>query len=150
MRSILGSQRTNPSTQNFRITPVKSLTQILIILAVCSTLLLAQEKQPKKDIAPVSFKKDVAPILDKYCTGCHSADEEHPSQLYLDSYESLMKGGKNSASIKQGDSKESLFMQKMSANPPFGKIMPPPRKKAPTPEQIEVIRMWIDQGAKKN
>lgn len=141
-------QKTSPFT-NFWTGTVKISAKILITLALCSAVLAAQQKEVKKEAPPLSFKKDIAPILDKFCVGCHSSDEEHPSRLYLESYELIMKGGKHGASIVPGNSKESLFMQKMSADPPFGKVMPPPRKKAPTPEQIELIRTWIDQGAKK-
>jgi hypothetical protein len=44
-----------------------------------------------------------------------------------------------------------MLVQKMASEPPFGKVMPPPDKtRRPTAEQIELIRLWIDQGAKKN
>ena len=120
------------------------------IIALCTAQAVAQEVVKPKDKSGVSYAKDVAPVLEKFCAGCHNADEEHPSQLYLESYESLMKGGKHGVSIKPGSSKESLLMQKMSKEPPFGKVMPPPKKKTPTPEQVELIKAWIDQGAKKN
>lgn len=112
--------------------------------------LFAQDSTKVKSSTELSFSKEVAPILDKFCATCHSAEEEHPSQLFMDTYESLMAGGKHGKPIVPGNSKESLLSQKMSEGPPFGKMMPPPRKPRPTPEQIELIRAWIDQGAKKN
>jgi uncharacterized membrane protein len=112
--------------------------------------LFAQDSTKGKSPTEVSFSKDVAPVLDKFCTTCHSAEEEHPSQLFMDTYESLMNGGKHGKAIVPGNSKESLLSQKMSEDPPFGKMMPPPRKPRPTDEQIALLRAWIDQGAKKN
>ena len=120
------------------------------IIALCTAQAVAQEAVKPKDKSGVSYTKDVAPVLEKFCAGCHNADEEHPSQLYLESYESLMKGGKHGAPIKPWSADSSLLMQKMSKEPPFGKVMPPPKKKTPTPEQVELIKAWIDQGAKKN
>ena len=120
------------------------------IIGLCTVQAAAQEAAKPKDKSEVSYSKDIAPVLDKFCAGCHNADEEHPSQLYLESYESLMKGGKHGVAIKPGSSTESLLMQKMGKEPPFGKVMPPPRKKTPTPEQVELIKAWIDQGAKEN
>lgn len=130
----------------------KNIFMIVVLAAMTLAALtaMAQEKPKASEAKEVSFEKDVAPVLGRFCAGCHNADEEHPSQLYLESYESLMKGGKHGLAIKAGNSKESLLMQKMSAEPPFGKVMPPPRKRTPTPEQVELIRAWIDQGAKKN
>ncbi|HTY38548.1 MAG TPA: c-type cytochrome domain-containing protein [Bacteroidota bacterium] len=131
--------------------------ELLIRLSmVCSLCLLlasgasAQDGGGAKPSKETSFSKDVAPLLDKFCTTCHNEDEDHPSQLFMDSYESLMKGGKHGVAVKPGNSKESLLMMKMDVEPPFGKRMPPSKKLIPTAEQIEVIRKWIDEGAKKN
>ncbi len=111
----------------------------------------AQDSTGAKTATEISYSKQVAPILDKFCATCHNADEDHPSQLFMDSYETLMKGGKHGAAVKPGNSKESLLIQKMSPEPPFGKVMPPPKKKlVPSKEQMAIIAQWIDQGAKKN
>ncbi len=109
-----------------------------------------QDTAGSKSAKEISYSKEVAPILDKFCATCHNEDEDHPSQLFMDSYESLMKGGKHGVAIKAGNAKESLLMQKMDAEPPFGKKMPPSKKLIPTDEQVEILRQWIDQGAKKN
>lgn len=37
-------------------------------------------------------QQDVAPILTKYCTGCHN-DADREGRLSLQTYESLLKGG---------------------------------------------------------
>lgn len=126
------------------------LAVVTVFVALCAGAAVAQQTAKPKEKPQVLYANDVAPVLEKFCAGCHNADEEHPSQLYLESYELLMKGGKHGAAVKPGSSYESLLMQKMSKEPPFGKVMPPPRKKTPTPEQVELIRAWIDQGAKKN
>jgi hypothetical protein len=122
----------------------------LMLCVLTAGSLLAQDSTKTATPAEVTYNKDVAPILDKFCVTCHTSDDDHPSQLYLDTYESLMKGGKHGKAIVPGNSKESLLVQKMSENPPFGKFMPPPRKPRPTPEQAALIQAWIDQGAKKN
>jgi hypothetical protein len=109
-----------------------------------------QDTKTSKSPKEISYSKDVAPILEKFCATCHNEDEDHPSQLFMDTYESLMKGGKHGQAVKPGTAKESLLLQKMDAEPPFGKKMPPSKKLIPTDEQVEVLRQWIDQGAKKN
>lgn len=140
------SNESRQSTQN-------QLSQIIALFALVilfSGALFAQDSTKTTSSTEVSFTKDVAPVLNKFCTTCHSAEEDHPSELFMDSYESLMKGGKHGKAIVQGNAKESLLSQKMSDDPPFGKMMPPPRKPRPTPEQVALILAWIDQGAKKN
>jgi hypothetical protein len=110
---------------------------------------LMQEKDQKKD-PEVSYTKEIVPIIQKHCISCHSSDEERPSGLYMDSYEMLMKGGRHGTCIIPGNAKESILYQKLQPNPPFGRWMPPPKKLKLTPEQIDLIRLWIDQGAKNN
>jgi uncharacterized membrane protein len=132
---------------NNRISFLILLTSLVLFI---SGALLAQDSTKTKPSTEVSFSKDVAPVLDKFCVTCHSAEEEHPSQLFMDTYESLMTGGKHGKAIVPGNSRESLISQKLSQEPPFGKMMPPPRKPRPTPEQVALILAWIDQGAKKN
>ena len=111
---------------------------------------IAQDSTGSKSDKEISFSKQVAPLLDKFCATCHNEDEDHPSQLFMDTYESLMKGGKHGQAVKPGSSSESLLIQKMGEDPPFGKRMPSSKKLIPTSEQIEILKKWIDQGAKKN
>src|SRR5262249_45679360 len=88
------------------------------LLAALPTLALAQEgkidgsavkviKIERKD--PVTFEKDVYPVLRAKCTVCHSGSQKE-GKLDLDSYEGLMKGGKRGASVKPGKPDESLLI----------------------------------------
>lgn len=140
------------STATFRRTNTRfsfALPLIILVVLFLGTS-SAQDSTKTKSATEVSFSKDVAPVLDKFCVTCHAAEEDHPSQLFMDTYELLMNGGKHGKAIVPGNSKESLIAKKLSDEPPFGKMMPPPRKPRPTPEQVALILEWIDQGAKKN
>lgn len=107
---------------------------------------------------PVSFSKDVVPIISKNCMPCHAEEQFNPSELSLDSYDLLMKGGKHGDSVKPGKALESVFVQKILENPPFGDRMPfdprKKRKKEPvkplSDEDISIITEWVNQGAKNN
>lgn len=120
-------------------------------LMAATAIVTAQDSTNTKPATEISYSKEVAPVLTRFCATCHNEDDEHPSQLYMDSYDQLMKGGKHGKAIQPGNGKESTLVQKMSSDPPFGKVMPPPDKtRRPSAEQMELIRLWIDQGAKKN
>ena len=131
---------------------------LLVVLVFIIGLSAGKSQSSKQDTSAIkpppelSYSKDVAPILGKFCASCHNEDDQHPSELYMDSYETLMKGGKHGKAIVPGNSKESLFSQKMSDTPPFGKKMPPAgrNRKIPTLGQVDTLQLWIDQGAKKN
>ena len=120
-----------------------------------------QGKDPRQPAANVngarSFTRDVFPLIKKHCLPCHAEESDNPSELSLDSYDLLMAGGKHGRPVKAGMSKESILIQKLGANPPFGNRMPLNRKKkikSPrkrlTQEEVQVIADWIDQGARKN
>jgi hypothetical protein len=113
---------------------------------------------PKKKGASASFKNDVFPVIQKHCLPCHAEDNFNPSELSLDSYDKMKEGGKHGTPWVEGKSKESIVIQKLSENPPFGDRMPLNSKKKISEgnakwlsvEELKTIADWIDQGAKNN
>ncbi len=99
----------------------------------------------------VSFSQEVFPILKKRCASCHyPGNEFNESKLAMESYESLVKGGVHGSPVIAGDSNNSLIIQKLKPDPPFGKRMPLMSKDPLKEEEIALIEKWIDQGAKNN
>ena len=128
----------------------------LAVIALCTVPLLAlihgearkgAQQQAQRE---VFYSKDILPIIQKHCITCHAEENEHPSELFMDSYESLMRGGRHGKTVVPGNATESLMHRKLLPNPPFGRMMPPSKKLKLSEEQIETIRLWIEQGAKKN
>jgi hypothetical protein len=108
----------------------------------------------------ISFSKDVKPIFTDRCLECHDGKGEgsEESGLILVTYNDLMQGTKFGQVVVPGDS-ESSTLYRLIAHKADPKIhMPPHTKdtlasKVMTPlneEQVEVIKTWIDQGAKNN
>ncbi len=99
----------------------------------------------------VTYDKDIKPILDKSCVKCHSG-EKAKSHLHLDTLEGAIKGGKEGPDIIAGKSGQSPLVYAVAHVGDEDDFMPPPKNKAGikqlTPEQIGLIRAWIDQGAK--
>ncbi len=108
----------------------------------------ADEKQKKE--RAISFSQDVKPLINKYCIACHTAEIDHESGLFFDSYYEMMKGGGNGVAILPGKAKESLLFKKLNSPPPFGRTMPPSKKIKLTGQQIKIFQDWINQGAKDN
>ena len=107
----------------------------------------------------VSFKNDVHPVIQKYCLPCHAEENYNPSELTLDSYSTLMAGGKHGKPVAPGDPDGSILVQKLSSDPPFGDQMPLKRKRRGegeavqrklTDEEMAKLRDWIAQGARDN
>src|SRR5437764_1153366 len=91
------------------------------------------------------FSKDVAPILTKYCSGCHS-DTSREGKLSLQSYEAILKGGAKGGVITPGQAELSRLIRVLTgaAKP----SMPPEGEEAPKPAEVEVLKNWIAGGAR--
>lgn len=97
---------------------------------------------------PVDFEKEILPILKKSCLACHNEAEAY-SDLVLETPETIMKGGALGAAVIPGKGDESLLLQVTARREE--PIMPPEDNdvEAPalTPEELGLIKLWIDQGA---
>jgi len=113
----------------------------------------AAGKTPGKDtsrVSMISYKNDVLPILKMHCLPCHTEDQMNPSELYLDSYDGLMNGGKHGKAVLAGKADSSLMIKKLLSPAPFGDLMPLKAKHPLAEDTIAILRKWIDQGGKDN
>jgi mono/diheme cytochrome c family protein len=92
----------------------------------------------------IDFKRDVEPIFAQTCYQCHGA-KKALGQLRLDVKSLAMKGGISGPSILPGNSKASRLMQRILGE--GDEIRMPMGGDPLKPEQIELIRKWIDEGA---
>jgi len=100
----------------------------------------------------VTYATDIKTILDASCVKCHSGDKPK-ARLKLDSLEGALKGGKDGPILKSGDSANSFVAKSIAhLTGDHDAWMPPLNNRAGikplTPDQIGLIRAWIDQGAK--
>ena len=114
-------------------------------LAMAAPIAIAEIKHE----GDVDFEKEILPIFRRNCLACHSATEAE-SDLVLESPQTILKGGSEGPSVVAGKSAESLLL--MLAAMQKEPHMPPPdndvKAKALTPEELGLIKLWIDQGAK--
>lgn len=97
----------------------------------------------------VDFQRDVQPILAEHCTHCHGGDEgTRQGGLRLDVRETALKGGESGTpAVVAGKHGLSELIQRVTSTDP-DVIMPPPKENKPlSPQQIETLKQWIDQGA---
>lgn len=99
-----------------------------------------------------SYKNDVVPIIHDYCLNCHEPGGKgyEKSGLNMTSYESLMKGTKFGAVIKPGDSFTSIFIQVIEGRVHASIKMPYGMSGGLAKDKIEILKKWVDQGAKEN
>ena len=96
----------------------------------------------------VDFNRDVRPILSDKCFECHGPDaHERKGDLRLDVEEAAKADRGGYRVLAPGEPDESeLILRITSAEQEF--VMPPPSSdKKLSPEEIETLRRWVEQGA---
>src|SRR5262245_51210261 len=98
------------------------------------------------DAAAPTYEKQIGPFFKTYCVGCHDGGDDSKGGLSLVSFKSLMEGGDGGEVIVAGKSDESRLVKMLlgTARPK----MPPKDSKQLRPEEIELVRRWVDLGAK--
>lgn len=92
------------------------------------------------------FARHVYPVLDTNCVACHGTSKEQGG-LRLDSYESLMAGGKDGIVIAPRNPDGSLLLQKVTLPPTDPHFMPAEGRPPLTHDEIARIRAWVLAGA---
>ncbi|MGI9267962.1 MAG: DUF1549 domain-containing protein, partial [Akkermansiaceae bacterium] len=115
-----------------------------IFLALIATSVLSADEMPLR------FNRDIRPILSDNCFGCHGTDaHDAKAGLQLHSFEAAtapLGKGKDRQALIPGDRGASELWKRVSAKDPE-EIMPPPDSNHQlSPEQIELLGRWIDQG----
>ncbi len=120
---------------------------LLMLLAGIATMYAqgpSQKTPPKKAKADaVNYYRDIEPILNANCVGCHQAAMA-AGGLRLDAPESLLQGGASGPAVIPRKAQRSLLYTRLTDTtakrmPPVGMV---------TEEQLALIRAWINLGAK--
>jgi hypothetical protein len=106
-------------------------------------VLIALSGLSRGEARTIGYNRDIRPILSENCFFCHGFDrDKREADLRLDTEE----GAKESA-IVAGDAKASELFKRITARDP-DEVMPPSDSVYKlTAEQIETLRLWIEQGA---
>ncbi len=92
---------------------------------------------------PVSFYKDLVPVMKRSCTGCH-----HPGKLKgdldLTTYLGLAKGGKNGPGFTAGVITNSILIDEITGDEPSMPKEGDPLTKA----EVALFSRWIAEGAR--
>src|SRR5437660_709349 len=92
----------------------------------------------------IDFAQEIKPIFEASCIKCHGRGRTK-GDLSIESRDTLLKGGESGPAIVPGKSEESRVIELVAGLDPDS-VMPQKGKRL-TPEQIGLLRAWIDQGA---
>jgi hypothetical protein len=98
---------------------------------------------------PVDFNRDIRPILSDTCFTCHGPDEQtQQAGLRLDTKEGAFADRGGYQVIVPGKAAESRLFQRVSAKEESLRMPPPTADRKLTQHQIDLLRRWIDEGAR--
>lgn len=98
--------------------------------------------------AEINFNYDVRPILSKNCIGCHGPDPEGRGGDYrLDTREGALRTKDGVSGIIPGDAENSDVYKRIISDDPKYRMPEASHGDPLKPEQIAVIKQWIDEGA---
>jgi hypothetical protein len=122
--------------------PASSMLCVALIVcgAVCCPLPLLRAEEE-----PVDYIRDIRPILSNRCYACHGPDANaRKADMRLDKRESALE-----SAIQPGDTAGSELVRRITNADPELRMPPVDSNKvAITVAEADLIRRWIDQGAK--
>ena len=114
---------------------------------ICCALLFCHGGVARADEAakPVDYAAEIKPLLTARCAACHGA-ETQKSGFRVDTAAALIQGGDTGEAIVPGKPDDSLLVHAITGTNGVTKM--PPKDPRLTDAEINLIKRWIEQGAK--
>jgi len=123
--------------------PLGAAGLAIALIAAGSLAVRAQEKRAER---PVSFNLDVRPILAENCFACHGPDEgTRKTRFHFDTRDAAFS---KAGIIVPGHAAKSELVQRITHTDPDEQMPPPDSGYKLTAGQVQILRRWIDEGAK--
>jgi WD40 repeat protein/mono/diheme cytochrome c family protein len=117
---------------------------MFFVSLVAASAAQAQES-PDAD-GPISYYRDVRPIFQRHCHGCHQPAKSGGG-FTMTSFEALLAGGESElTAIAPGDVEESFLVDQITPDE-SGQAMMPKDQPPLTADQIDLVRRWVAAGA---
>jgi len=96
-------------------------------------------------LPPVDYSRQIKPLLSDRCYACHGPDAgQRKGDLALHNRSEAIK-----EAIKPGNGAASSLIERLTSEDPAFRMPPLDSKKPPlSAEEVELVRRWIDEGAK--
>ncbi|MDX1961701.1 MAG: DUF1553 domain-containing protein [Pirellulales bacterium] len=124
------------------------LWSAITLLVACPTYaedaLGKSADQPQSADQLIKYNRDIRPILVENCFACHGADSAaRQAELRLDKREAAIQKG----ALSPGAPDKSALIERILSSDPEMVMPPPTTHKTLSPEQRELLRRWIADGA---
>jgi hypothetical protein len=123
------------------------LTACAALAAVVSAVSAAgRAGQQAPASPPLSFNRDIRPILANNCFACHGPDEKkRETDFHFDTKDGMFL---EEGIVVPGHAAKSVLVKKITEPNPDDRMPPPDSGHALTETQIGLLKRWIDEGAR--
>lgn len=133
---------TQPKIENIRATD-------WLAIKVPNKPTLTSERRPSAGAVTIDFARDIAPVLERSCAGCHGGDKRK-GKFSVATREAMIKGGQSGEpALHSGNSATSKLIR-MVTDQVEDLEMPPLAKRsnypALTTAEVALLKTWIDEG----
>ncbi len=105
-----------------------------------------EKGEPAKPVGEqVVYSEVVMPILERRCVACHNPDKIK-GKFRMDTYELLVKGGKEGPGIELGNAAKSNIIIRAELPRDDDESMPPDGKTPLNANELAVIKWWLNSG----
>ncbi len=125
---------------------MRTIICIFVAILFAGSLVNAAEKKPRK----VDFVKEIQPIFEFNCVGCHREGNEKKfsGDYRMDTKKLTFKGKREGTGVTPGDPSDSTVYEFLTLPLDDDLVMPPKDKdQRLTKEEIKLVALWIEQGA---
>jgi mono/diheme cytochrome c family protein len=125
--------------------PMKVTSPLFSLVFTLTATLLPFGVQAQGKRLPVTYNRDIRPILSENCFVCHGPDQnKRMANLRLDEPTSALKRG----AVVPGKPEKSRLITRVFAKQAALQMPPVSSHKQLTQKQKETLRQWINEGAK--
>lgn len=111
---------------------------------------LAPVWHPEKARVPIEkalvYRDVIQPVFESKCTSCHNPDKTKGGLMLVDE-RSILKGGKDGKLFIAGQPQLSMLLQRIHLSEQDRKHMPPAGKPQLTPDELNLLYLWVKGNA---
>lgn len=121
------------------------ITLLTSLVVGAAGILVYWQQQSNKLDHRIDFNRDIRPILNKNCISCHGGVKQAGEVSFIYREQVLGKGKSDRSIVIPGKPSASELIARVTSNDP--EVRMPPSEPPLQPEQILLLRRWIEEGA---
>jgi hypothetical protein len=136
---------------------VRGIVAGIFVATLALVLAIGARNNARAEVAPpatakairkIDFNRDIRPILSDNCYSCHGPDKGHrKADLRLDTKDGLFAAHDDAFPVVPNKLDDSVLWMRITSDDPDYKMPHHDSNKKLTAQQIETIKLWIEQGA---